>query len=98
MLGDSDLITSVRNRNDHFRYFLSLRANSPIWASEASLAKTREGAAKPRVASERPPRPRVLARLISLTQIGELARRLVLFRCPRPLNRGVRLKGLCHGS
>ena len=50
----------------------SLRANSPIWASETSLARTRERAAKPRGASER----LVLARLTSLTQIGELARRL----------------------
>ena len=38
----------------------SLWASSPIWASEASLARTRERA----------------ARLTSLTQIGELARRL----------------------
>ena len=37
----------------------SLRASSPIWASEASLARTR-----------------VLARLVLLAQIGELARRL----------------------
>ena len=44
---------------------ISLRASSPIWASEASLARTRERAA------------RVLARLTSLAQIGELARRLI---------------------
>ena len=44
---------------------LSLRVSSPIWASEASLARTRFAA-----------RSRVLARLVSLTQIGELARRL----------------------
>ena len=50
----------------------SLRASSPIWASETSLARTREGAAKPRGAF----RSRVLARLSSLAQIGELARRL----------------------
>ena len=31
----------------------SLRASSPIWASEASLARTRERAAKPRGAEER---------------------------------------------
>ena len=31
----------------------SLRASSPIWASEVSLARTREGAAKPRGAEER---------------------------------------------
>ena len=54
----------VRNR--------SLRASSPIWASEASLARTRELAAKARGA----PRSRVLARLTSLAQIGEVARRL----------------------
>ena len=60
----------------------SLRASSPIWASEASLARTRERAAKPRGAEEpstprsrRTPRWRVLARL---TQIGELPRRLGL--------------------
>ena len=45
----------------------SLRASSPIWASEA---RTRE-----RGAEERTPRSRVLARL---TQIGELGRRLGL--------------------
>ena len=50
----------------------SLRASSPIWASEASLARTREQAAKPPGAGERPPLSRVLARLTSLTQIGEL--------------------------
>ena len=32
---------------------VSLRASSPIWASEASLARTRERAAKPRGAEER---------------------------------------------
>ena len=55
-----------------------LRASSPIWASEASLARTCERAAKPRGAEERPsaPRLRVLARLTLLAQIGELARRL----------------------
>ena len=47
----------------------SLRASSPIWASEASLSRTRERAAKPRG-----------ARLTSLTQIGELARRLATMR------------------
>ena len=49
----------------------SLRASSPIWASDASLARTRERAAKPRGAEA--PRSRVLARL---AQIGELAPRL----------------------
>ena len=42
---------------------LSLRPSSPIWASETSLARTRERAA---------PRSRVLARLASLAQKGEL--------------------------
>ena len=40
-----------------------MRASSSIWASEASLARTRERGAKER-------------RLTSLAQIGELARRL----------------------
>ena len=31
----------------------SLRASSPVWASEVSLAKTRERAAEPRGAEER---------------------------------------------
>ena len=44
---------------------ISLRASSPIWAS---LARTRERGAEER---------RVLARLTSLAQIGELARRLL---------------------
>ena len=52
----------------------SLRASSPIWASETSLARTRERAAKLREAEA--PRFRVLARLALLAQIGELARRL----------------------
>ena len=45
--------------------FASLLASSPVWASETGLARTRERAAKP------------LARLASLAQIGELARRLL---------------------
>ena len=40
---------------------VSLRASFPIWASEASLARTRERAAKPRGTGA--PRSRVLARL-----------------------------------
>jgi len=56
-----------------FNVKYSLRASSPIWASEASLARTRERAMKPRGAEERAPCSRVLARL---AQIGELARRL----------------------
>ena len=58
----------------------SLRASSPISASEESLARTHERAAKPRGTEERPPSPtprsRVIARLASLAQIEELARRL----------------------
>ena len=52
---------------------ISRRASSPIWASEASLARTQERAAKPRG----DPRSRLLARLTSLAQIGDLARRLI---------------------
>ena len=36
-----------------FRHHFSLQASSPIWTSEASLARTRERAAKPRGAEER---------------------------------------------
>ena len=56
----------------------SLRVSSPISASEESLARPHERAAKPRGAEERPPPPRsrVIARLASLAQIEELARRL----------------------
>ena len=59
----------------NFDPFCSLRASSPIWASEASLARTRErrGASAPRSFAAR---SHVLARLVSLAQIGELARRL----------------------
>ena len=49
----------------------SLRASSPIWVSEVSLARTRERGAPRGFAA----RSRVLARLASLAQIGELARR-----------------------
>ena len=46
----------------------SLRASSPIWASEVTLVRTRDrGFAA---------RSRVLERLASLAQIGELARKL----------------------
>ena len=64
------------SRTAHEIVARSLRASSPIWASEASLSRTRERAAKPRGAGEGPPRSPVLARLTSLAQIGELARRL----------------------
>ena len=64
----------------------SLRASSPVWASETGLARTRERAAgtfsRSRVACVQTSpisfvaRVQVLARLASLAQIGELARRL----------------------
>ena len=54
-----------------YSYCVSLRASSPIWASEASLARTCERAAKPRGAEDRS----VLARL---AKIGELSRRLAV--------------------
>ena len=65
----------------------SLRASSHIWASETSLARTRERAAR---ASG------VLARLVSLAQVGELARRLPrgstdaleFLKCPGPKRTG----------
>ena len=51
--------------------YASLRASSPVWSSEASLARTPFPAPRGFAASSR-----VLARLVSLAQIGELARRL----------------------
>ena len=50
----------------------SLRASSPIWASNASLARTRER--RPSRLRRSLARSRALARLVSLAQIGELAR------------------------
>ena len=66
-------------------YHASLRASSPIWVSEVSLARTRERRDRGKESSSLPSparrgfaaRSRVLARLASLAQIGELARRLV---------------------
>ena len=52
---------------------ISLRASSPIWASEASLARTRKEGPKGLFPS------RVLARLVSLAQMGEPARRLCMY-------------------
>ena len=66
----------------------SLRASSPIWSREASLARTRERAAKPRAL-----RSHVLARLASLAQIGELARGLDENKMHRLSEE---LKELCH--
>jgi len=39
--------------SESVRSLSSLRSSSPTWASEASLARTRERAAKPRGAEER---------------------------------------------
>ena len=61
-----------------FSFQSSLRASSPIWESEASLARTRERAAKP-FAFLRPSLARSReARFgsLRLAQTGELARRL----------------------
>ena len=52
-------------------FTISLRASSPIWASESSLARTRE---RPSRLRRSPARSR--ERLVSLAQTGELARRL----------------------
>ena len=91
-----------KNRNKQKNRYHSLRACSPIWVSEVSLARTRERGAEERRACNHPlqifictsprrreisyllspaprgfaARSRVLARLASLAQIGELARRL----------------------
>ena len=60
-------------------YSSSLRASSPIWASEVSSGRTRERAAKPRGTA---PRFRVCSRvplaclLFTISPNGELARRL----------------------
>ena len=59
----------MHSKRPRFQNFSSLRASSPIWASEASLVRTRERGAA-----------RVLARPVSLAQTGELARRLKFFQ------------------
>ena len=43
-------------------WYVSLEASSPIWASETSLARTRERAAKTRGAAERRPLARTFSR------------------------------------
>ena len=53
-----------------------LRASSPIWATEASLARTRDRGAFYSAPRGLAARSRVLARLVSLAQIGELVCRL----------------------
>jgi len=74
------LLTGVRLRLQRrlSKPVCSLRASSPIWASEASLARTRERGAE--ILSPAPrgfaAHSRVLARLFPLAQIGELASRL----------------------
>ena len=64
----------------YFQTNISLRASSPIWASEVSRARARERAAKPRGAK----RGAVASPLVCLSRVyfsryppnGELARRL----------------------
>ena len=56
----------------------SLQASTPIWASEVSLARTCERGGEAPARRGFAPRSHVLARLASLAQIGELARRLSL--------------------
>ena len=58
------------------RSILSLPASSPIWASEKSEPRENAQARGRGFAA----RSRVLVRLASLAQIGELARRLVYSR------------------
>ena len=75
---------------------VSLRASSPIWASETSLANLSSA-----------PRSSVLARLTSLPQIGELVRRLdngVNRSLNKTLSGGIaqlisqiRIRGTVHG-
>ena len=57
-------------------YLTSLRASSPIWASEVSLARTRTS---PFLGHSQLRRSLVFARLASLAQTGELARRLIQY-------------------
>ena len=83
---DQEILLIKKVGHKYLHRLASLRASSPIWASEASLARTRERAANQRGTEERrallssAPRSRVFARLTSLAQIGELARRLSIGR------------------
>ena len=77
----NELINFCPEWSHHCIWSTSLRASSPIGASETSLARTRERAAKPRGALC----SRVLARLTLLAQIGELARRLLIYLDPSDL-------------
>ena len=84
-------------------YIISLRESSAIWASEASLPRTRERRAKERRAllSSTPrgfaARSRVLARLVSLAQIAELAGRLLYYYwlLPKQVDRDTRDGWFC---
>ena len=84
-------------------YITSLRESSAIWASEASLPRTRERRAKERRAllSSTPrgfaARSRVLARLVSLAQIAELAGRLLYYYwlLPKQVDRDTRDGWFC---
>ena len=77
----NELINFCPEWSHHCIWSTSLWASSLIWASETSLARTRERAAKPRGALC----SCVLARLPLLAQIGELARRLLIYRDPSDL-------------
>ena len=62
-----------------FPNFLACEQSSPIWVNEGSLARTRERGGRGKAHCGFAARSRVLVRLASLAQIGELARRLPIF-------------------
>ena len=66
----------------HIRYWSSLRASSPFGGYREKYTRERHArgdATAPRLATRGfAARSRVLARLASLAQLGELARRLIL--------------------
>ena len=78
---NNELINFCPEWSHHCIWSTSMWASSLIWASETSLARTRERVAKPRGAL----RSCVLARLPLLAQIGELARRLLIYLDPSDL-------------
>ena len=77
----NELINFCPEWSHHCIWSTSLWASSLIWASETSLARTRERAAKPWGTL----RSCILARLPLLAQIGELVRRLLIYRDPSDL-------------
>ena len=78
---NNELINFCPEWSHHCIWSTSMWASSLIWASETSLARTRERAAKPWGTL----RSCILARLPLLAQIGELARRLLIYRDPSDL-------------